>query len=89
MDNLMSGTTSTKEAISIIKELSEVLDVSGLHLRKRSSNTPEMLTYLVENPEVKKSNLEINPENCRKTVGLMWDSSSDCFSFMLVDFIQF
>ena len=69
MDDLMTTATSKQEAISIIKELTEVLDAKGFHLRKWRSNCPEILSDLSERSEANGPNLEIHPENCSKSLG--------------------
>ncbi|GBM15133.1 hypothetical protein AVEN_242173-1 [Araneus ventricosus] len=83
MDDLMAGATYNKEAIALIQKLSETLDARGFHLRKWRSNSQDVLNNLSENLGADESNVEIHPENCSKTLGLIWDSSTDSFVFKI------
>ncbi|KAF8782359.1 hypothetical protein HNY73_012655 [Argiope bruennichi] len=83
MDDLMAGAKSNEEAIALIQKLSEILDVRGFHLRKWRSNSPHVLNNLAECLSANESNVEIHPENCSKTLGLIWNSSTDCFVFKI------
>ncbi|KAF8786764.1 hypothetical protein HNY73_008437 [Argiope bruennichi] len=83
LDDLMAGAKSNEEAIALIQKLSEILDVRGFHLRKWRSNSPHVLNNLAECLSANESNVEIHPENCSKTLGLIWNSSTDCFVFKI------
>ncbi|GBM48199.1 hypothetical protein AVEN_72476-1 [Araneus ventricosus] len=83
MDDLMAGATSNKEAIELIQKLSETLNSRGFHLRKWRSNSQYVLNNLSESLGSDKSNVEIHPENCSKTLGLVWISSTDSFVFKI------
>ncbi|KAF8785634.1 hypothetical protein HNY73_011149 [Argiope bruennichi] len=83
MDDLMAGAKSNEEAIALIQKLSEILDVRGFHLRKWRSNSPHVLNNLAECLSANESNVEIHPENCSKTLGLIWNSLTDCFVFKI------
>ncbi|GFT91868.1 DUF1758 domain-containing protein [Nephila pilipes] len=83
MDDLMAGAKSNKEAIALIQNLSETLDAKGFHIRKWRSNSQDILNILAQNLGAKASKVKIHPENCSKTLGLIWDSSTDCFAFKI------
>ncbi|GBM00394.1 hypothetical protein AVEN_179208-1 [Araneus ventricosus] len=83
MDDLMAGATSNREAIALIQNLSETLDARGFHLRKWRSISQDVLNNLSENLGANESNVEIHPGNCSKTLGLIWDSSTDSFVFKI------
>ncbi|KAF8784313.1 hypothetical protein HNY73_010009 [Argiope bruennichi] len=83
MDDLMAGAKSNEEAIALIQKLSEILAVWGFHLRKWRSNSPHVLNNLAECLSANESNVEIHPENCSKTLGLIWNSSTGCFVFKI------
>ncbi|GFX61890.1 DUF1758 domain-containing protein [Trichonephila clavipes] len=68
---LMSGASSNKEAIILIKALIEALDARGFHLRKWRSNSRDVLINISKNLEFNEPNVEIHPENCSKALGLI------------------
>ncbi|GFU18912.1 uncharacterized protein NPIL_110031 [Nephila pilipes] len=82
MDDLMAGAKSN-EAITLIQNLSESLDARGFHPRKWHSNSQDVLNNLASYLRAKQSNVEIHPENCSKSLGLIWDSSTDYFVFKI------
>ncbi|GFR00959.1 uncharacterized protein TNCT_517331 [Trichonephila clavata] len=49
IDDLMAGATSSEEAITSIKTLSQVLEARGFHLRKWRSNSPDVLSRISSN----------------------------------------
>ncbi|GFT98896.1 uncharacterized protein NPIL_644101 [Nephila pilipes] len=83
MDDLMTGAKSNIEAIALIQNLSETLDVKGFHLRKWRSNSQHVLNNLAQNLGAKESNVKIHPENCSKTHGIILDSSTVSFVFKI------
>ncbi|GFU17358.1 uncharacterized protein NPIL_420701 [Nephila pilipes] len=83
MDDLMAGAKSNKEAIALIQNLLVTLDARGFHLRKWHSNSQDILNNLAQNLGAKESNVEIHPEKCSKALGLIWDSSTNCFVFKI------
>ncbi|GFR18678.1 integrase catalytic domain-containing protein [Trichonephila clavata] len=83
IDDLMAGATSSEEAITSIKTLSQVLEARGFHLRKWRSNSPDVLSRISSNWVGNTSNLEIHPDECSKALGLTWNSVKDTFIFNL------
>ncbi|GFW34113.1 DUF5641 domain-containing protein [Trichonephila clavipes] len=73
----MSGASSNKEAIILIKALIQALDARGFHLRKWRSNSRDVLINISKNLEYNEPNVEKHPENCSKALGLIWDSKED------------
>ncbi|GFX59707.1 DUF1758 domain-containing protein [Trichonephila clavipes] len=70
----MSGASSNKEAIILIKALIKVLDARGFHLRNWRSSSRDVLINISKNLEFNEPNVEIDPENCSKALGHIWDS---------------
>ncbi|GFR08091.1 DUF1758 domain-containing protein [Trichonephila clavata] len=64
IDDLMAGATSSEEAITSIKTLSQVLEARGFHLRKWRSNSPDVLSRISSNWVGNTSNLGIHPDEC-------------------------
>ncbi|GFQ99690.1 DUF1758 domain-containing protein [Trichonephila clavata] len=83
IDDLMAGATSSEEAITSIKTLSQVLEARRFHLRKWRSNSPDVLSRISSNWVGDTSNLEIHPDECSKALGLTWNSVKDTFIFNL------
>ncbi|GFT46244.1 uncharacterized protein TNCV_3126221 [Trichonephila clavipes] len=48
MDDLLSGSNTPNNAISICKDIAHVLSTLGFHLRKWNSNSTEFLTHFLE-----------------------------------------
>ncbi|GFY47288.1 DUF1758 domain-containing protein [Trichonephila inaurata madagascariensis] len=73
----MLGALSNKEAIILIQALIEALDARGFHLRKRRSNSRDVLINVSKNLEFKEPNVEIHHENCSKAYGYSndWDDA--------------
>ncbi|GFR09639.1 DUF1758 domain-containing protein [Trichonephila clavata] len=83
IDDLMAGATSSEEAITSKKTLSQVLEARGFHFRKWRSNSPDVLSHISSNWVGNTSNLEIHPDECSKALGLTWNSVKDTFIFNL------
>ncbi|GFT23265.1 DUF1758 domain-containing protein [Nephila pilipes] len=82
MEDLTAGAKSNKEAFALIQNLSETLNARGFHLREWRSISQDVVNNLAQNLG-EESNLEIHPKNCSETLGLIWDSSTDCFVFKI------
>ena len=80
MDDLSEELVMLKKAVCTSKLLSEILSFRGFHLIKWCSNSKEFLSAIASK-EAKSSDLEIHPDDCLKTLGLLWDSQSDQFIF--------
>ncbi|GFQ88895.1 DUF1758 domain-containing protein [Trichonephila clavata] len=83
INDLMAGATSSEEAITLIKTLSQVLEARGFHLRKWRFNSPDVLSRISSNWVGDTSNLEIHPDEYSKAQGLIWNSVKDTFTFNL------
>lgn len=80
MDDALFGADSEDEAIKIKSNLVTMLRERGLNLRKWRSNSQTLLESF------DKSEIELNPkliedETSAKTLGIVWDSNTDKFSF--------
>lgn len=80
IDDLMSGFTDVNTAIRNAKVLVDLLEARGFHLRKWRSNSSEFLAHIAGSVPVLDS-LDILPDECSKALGLLWNSTDDCFIF--------
>ncbi|XP_035232906.1 uncharacterized protein LOC118204716 [Stegodyphus dumicola] len=82
MDDLLSGSSTDSDAISLCKEITNILQTHGFHLRKWNSNSNAFLAEFQEHCSTD-TNLEIipNDKESTKVLGLFWNSSTDTFIF--------
>jgi hypothetical protein len=81
VDDLMSGAPDVTTAIELKNQLLELTRRGGLHLRKWSSNSTEVLESLP--PELRETKLPLtfDLDETVKTLGLRWNPATDEFSF--------
>ena len=85
MDDLFKSVKSTDEAMEM-QQLSEMLYLGGFHLTKWISNEKEVIAQISE-PE-RAPSVKVVDENIimpvERALGVVWDTSSDCFVFEVV-----
>lgn len=81
VDDIISGSYSLNEAISLQNNLCTLLRNGGFNLRKWITNSPELLLQIPE--EFRKNSVPLNfdHDNMVKTLGIQWIPISDQFSF--------
>ena len=81
MDDLFKSVKSTDEAKEMQQQLSEMLYLGGFHLTKWVSNEKEVIAQISE-PE-RAPSVKVVDENIimpvERALGVVWDTSSDCF----------
>ena len=86
MDDLFKSVKSTDEAMEMQQQLSEMLYLGGFHLTKWISNEKEVIVQISE-PE-RAPSVKVVDENIiipvERALGVVWDTSSDCFVFEVV-----
>ncbi|XP_055910779.1 uncharacterized protein LOC129945147 [Eupeodes corollae] len=80
VDDYMSTFENVDEAIQLKTEVVNVLNRSGMDLRKWSSNSIDFLNTISPEHRESDTNLIIG-ETGVKTLGLLWDTKYDCFKF--------
>ncbi|GFW09847.1 uncharacterized protein TNCV_4251761 [Trichonephila clavipes] len=77
MDDLLSGTDTPNNAISICKDIAHVLSTRGFHLRKWNSNSTEFLAQFSEHSS-HDTRVEFSKDfnESSKVLGLFWNSSN-------------
>jgi hypothetical protein len=81
VDDLMSGAPDVQTALKAKDELLELMKRGGLHLRKWSSNSTEVLESLPSELRETKLPLSMDLDEVVKTLGLRWNPATDEFSF--------
>ncbi|XP_063915471.1 uncharacterized protein LOC135131590 [Zophobas morio] len=81
MDDLLTGSETVSDLITIRDSVSAILQQGGFELRKWASNAPESLPNLNTKPKQNSIiNLD-NDNNLTKTLGLFWDSKNDWLKY--------
>ncbi|XP_061400735.1 uncharacterized protein LOC133336443 isoform X2 [Musca vetustissima] len=81
MDDLLTGANSKLECMEVQENIAQQLEMYGFHLRKWIANSSDILRAVnrAEENEV----LQIQEDNCLKTLGLQWSPLMDCFTFSM------
>ena len=83
MDDFFKSVRSSDEALELQQELVEMLNLAGFHLTKWISNEKEVIKHIPESeraPSVKVVEESIIMP-MERALGVMWDTSSDCFVY--------
>ena len=87
MDDLFKSVKSTDEAMEMQQQLSEMLYLGGFHLTKWVSNEKEVIAQISELERA--PSVKVVDENIimpvERALGVVWDTSSDCFVFEVVE----
>ena len=80
VDDCLTGAATSEEAKEIWDELTSVLRLAGMWLRKWSSNDTGLIESIPINMREKEQHQTISPPaECHKTLGLHWDTKKDNF----------
>ncbi|GFW88341.1 integrase catalytic domain-containing protein [Trichonephila clavipes] len=82
MDDLLSGSDTPNNAISICKDFAHVLSIRGFYLRKWNSNSTEFLAQFSEHSS-HDTRVEFYKDSneSSEVLGLFWNLSNDTFAF--------
>ena len=81
MDDLMPSAPTVDDAKDIRKQLTELGDLAGFHIRKWISNEPDVIADIVEEDLASEIDLEKRELPTTKTLGVLWAATDDKFSF--------
>jgi len=81
MDDLMPSLDSARKAIETRRQLTDMGDKAGFHVRKWVSNFTEVLSDVPEEDRAAEVDLEKNKLPVTKTLGLSWTVRDDDFLF--------
>jgi len=77
VDDLLSGTTTIKDAIQLRQELSTLLQTAGFTLRKWASNNQQFLDTIPEDLKESQQTLSLDNKDGVSTLGLLWHPAKD------------
>ncbi|XP_076384921.1 uncharacterized protein LOC143263875 [Megalopta genalis] len=79
VDDLLTGTTTIEEAISLRNDLTSLLNSAGLHMRQWASNDRCLLEGLTE--EHINKQIHLGDSSVIKTLGIVWNSTHDSITY--------
>jgi hypothetical protein len=77
VNDLLSGTSTTEEAIDVQRELSALLQTAGLTLRKWAPNHSAFLEAIPRELQETQPTLSLDNDNGVTTLGLLWNPKTD------------
>lgn len=80
VDDIVTGCANIDDAISLQRELTQLLHTGGFELHKWTSNKPQVLSHLshsLVNPAAR----SLDSDDTTKVLGLLWVPSSDMFTY--------
>ena len=81
MDDLMPSVKNVEEAKTMRKQITELGDKAGFHVRKWISHRPEVLEDIPEQDRAAEIDLSKTEFPVTKTLGVLWIAQEDKFSF--------
>ncbi|XP_062557800.1 uncharacterized protein LOC134222655 [Armigeres subalbatus] len=86
VDDMLTGADNIETASQMMNEMIKLTSSGGFNLRKWSSNSSTLLDLLPDNLISSRPALELDSASTLvKTLGLLWDTSTDCFIFRSPD----
>lgn len=85
VDDLLEGKDSEEDAIQLAKEIRLIHKQGGFEIRNWSSNSKLFVKAMThDTTSSTDDNIELKPDsNIEKVLGLWWNTSTDCFTFLL------
>lgn len=80
MDDLLTGSTNVANLVNIRKNLVNILKSGCFELRKFTANDPLILKDIAEYDD-NITNFIITEDKVTKTLGIKWNSATDCFAY--------
>lgn len=84
IDDVMDSVSSIEKAIGLRRDITELLGLAGMRIRKWCSNEPDVLQDIPEEDRAGEIHLEDGKLPTIKTLGVLWKSKEDVFTFQLV-----
>ncbi|XP_017468483.1 PREDICTED: uncharacterized protein LOC108360631 [Rhagoletis zephyria] len=81
VDDFMACAINARLAIELKNELCTILSKGGFHLRKWASNSGTFMQSIETRDRELNSETIIDTSQAIKTLGLLWDTSRDCFKY--------
>lgn len=83
MDDSMDSVVNAEQGIELFQQLSQLWEKAGMHARKWLSNSPEVLQQIPTDDQANDVDLDNGMLPSIKTLGLLWKSQNDIFSFKI------
>ena len=81
MDDLMPSAPTVDDAKETRKQVTELGDLAGFHVRKWISNEPEVIADVAEEDRASEIDLEKRELPTTRTLGVLWAATDEEFSF--------
>ena len=81
VDDLMDSCPDSEAAIHSFDDLRLLTHKGGFKLRKWATNNQNLFNHIPDEFREKNFDLEISSQSSIKTLGIWWDTKSDCFYF--------
>ncbi|XP_066589335.1 uncharacterized protein [Prorops nasuta] len=83
VDDFFTGADNLIETLEIRNQLISILETAGIRLDKWAANTSELLVGVVPTEHLGDSDKSIEPDQAVKTLGLLWDPTTDSFGYQV------
>ncbi|XP_058828481.1 uncharacterized protein LOC131688298 [Topomyia yanbarensis] len=83
VDDFLHGAPSVESAIQLRDEMCELLHKGGFRLRKWCSNFKEVLQDIPPELRTTQSELQLDPDESIKTLGILWEPALDVFRLVV------
>ena len=84
MDDVMKSISNVEKAVGLWHDFTELLGLAGMKIRKWCSNEPDVLRDIPVEDRAGNVHLEDANMPTIKTLGVLWKSKEDVFTFQLV-----
>ncbi|XP_038106576.1 uncharacterized protein LOC119766213 [Culex quinquefasciatus] len=82
VDDMLAGAHTFAEGKELVAEMVDLMESGGFSLRKWHSNSRDILLDVPEHLRDERTLLELDTSDATvKTLGLVWEPSTDCFRF--------
>ncbi|XP_017795384.1 PREDICTED: uncharacterized protein LOC108576832 [Habropoda laboriosa] len=79
VDDALTGASTIEEALTLRRDLTQLLNIAGLNMRQWAANDKALLQGLPEQSINKR--LHLGESSTLKTFGIVWNSSADTISY--------
>ncbi|XP_062537729.1 uncharacterized protein LOC134206065 [Armigeres subalbatus] len=81
VDDFLSGATNVQHAMTLKTQVNEILESAGFHLRKWTTNCPELLQGVPADDQLPVEVKLADQPNVVKALGIQWTPMEDTFSY--------
>ena len=83
VDDLDTGADDVEDAISLRRDISELMKKGGFHIRKWASNSVKVMETIPQGECAPEMIVDIDKKDqgTLKTLGIAWDTQTDCLFY--------